>query len=225
MTASLNIVDNAIEHDLEPRVIIGHWPGTRGFLDRPAVAGVPSTVPEIETARLRLRGYSTDDFAALHRLTSRPETFRFSHRGPMTPDQTWTKLLKEAGQWALFGYGLFAVEDKLTGTLVGEVGFGEFRRGLGPEYDPYPEASWTLSPEVWGRGYALEATTAALRWLAANHRAPQTVCMIQPRNARSLNLAARLEYEPFGRTDYFDCPVILMRRPLTVRAQTSPSPT
>ena len=71
-----------------------------------------------------------------------------------------------------------------------------------------------MAAEVWGHGYAFEAATAAHRWLAANHPASQTVCMIQPDNDRSLKLAERLGYQPFGEAVYQHCPVITLRRPL-----------
>lgn len=169
-------------------------------------------LPEIETARLRLRVYRADDHAALHRITSRPETFEFSERGPMSCDESWSRLLRHAGHWALVGHGLFAVEEKATGELVGEVGLADFRRGLGPAFDGFPEASWTLAKDVWGRGYAYEAALAAHEWTAQRLGIGRSVCLIHRDNACSFRLADRLGYVAFAEAAYRGYPAVMMER-------------
>jgi len=159
-------------------------------------------LPEIETERLRLRVYRPDDLEALAAIMARPETFLYSERGAMGADESWSRLLRHYGHWALFGYGLFAVEEKHSGELIGEVGFADFKRDFGPDFDPFPEASWTLATRVWGRGYAWEAATAAHDWLLATRQEPETVCMIHRKNARSRRLAGRLGYRPYAERRY-----------------------
>lgn len=140
------------------------------------------------------------------------ETFEFSERGPMSAEESWSRLLRHAGNWALLGYGLFAVIEQDSGEIVGEVGHADFRRGLGPVFDGVPEASWTFAPEVWGRGYAIEAAEAAHRWLAETMAATRTVCMVHRENQRSLRVAARLGYRAFEEIDYRGYPALLFER-------------
>ena len=41
---------------------------------------------------------------------------------PATREEAWARLLRYAGHWALLGYGFWLVEDRTTGSFVGEVG-------------------------------------------------------------------------------------------------------
>ena len=58
---------------------------------------------------------------------------------------------------SLLGYGLLVVEERPAGRVVGEVGLADFHRGLGEDFDPFPEFAWMMASEVHGRGYATEA--------------------------------------------------------------------
>lgn len=167
----------------------------------------------IETERLILRPYRAEDFDDVHALSAAAEMWLYSERGAMTPDESWARLLRHAGHWALMGYGIFAVEEKESGTVVGEAGFADFRRCLGPDFDPFPEASWTIRSEMQDRGYASEAERAAAEWLEA-HRAPTaTVCLIHRDNAPSLRVAEKLGFAPMRSVEYRGYPAILFKRP------------
>jgi RimJ/RimL family protein N-acetyltransferase len=60
------------------------------------------------------------------------------------------------GQWALRGYGLFAVD--INELMVGRIGI------LHPVDWPEPELAWTLAAPLWGQGLATEAATEVKRW-------------------------------------------------------------
>ena len=166
----------------------------------------------MKTERLVLRVLRPDDFDDYFAMSADPATFRYSERGPMTGDEAWTRLLRQAGHWALLGYGLFAVEERESGRFVGEAGLGDFRRGLGPSFDTVPEAAWTLAAWAQGRGYATEAASAALRWVEERLRVPRTVCLIHTANLASLRLARRLGYISFEEITYRGYPALLHER-------------
>jgi RimJ/RimL family protein N-acetyltransferase len=198
---------------------IGCHPGEDGTFVASAVQ-ISSThkgsgrdaLPELETSRLRLRPFAPEDHVPLHRVMSAEETFKFSERGPMAPDESWARLLRHVGHWALFRHGLFGIEHKDSGELIGEAGFADFKRGLGPKFDGFAEASWTLAPPAWGNGYAAEAAIAAHRWLCARLGVARTVCMIHRDNERSLRVASRLGYLPFEEIDYRGYKALLFER-------------
>ena len=166
----------------------------------------------IEAARLVLRTYRKEDFEALLEITSDPATFRFSERGPMGSEETWARLLRNIGHWAVLGHGLFAVEEKLSGRFIGEAGLADFRRGLGDRFDAAPEASWTIAPAEHNRGYATEAMAAALGWAEERLGVRRTVCLIHVQNGPSLRVAEKLGYRPFERCDYKGYPALLLER-------------
>jgi RimJ/RimL family protein N-acetyltransferase len=170
------------------------------------------SAPTLTTERLILRGHRIDDFAASCALTTDPEAVRFIYQKPMTPEETWARLLRFAGHWALLGFGLFIVEERATGRVIGEVGLGDFHRGLGPDFDGPPEFAWMLAHDVAGKGYATEAARAALAWIEATRAPPRTVCIIDPNNPGSLRVAAKLGFKPFGEAEYKGKTVVKLER-------------
>ncbi|HEX8216864.1 MAG TPA: GNAT family N-acetyltransferase [Allosphingosinicella sp.] len=168
--------------------------------------------PRLETPRLVLRLYTAADHDCVHRLSSDPETFRYSHHGPLGPEESWAMLLRHVGHWALRGWGVFGVEDKESGALIGQAGLSDFRRRLGPDFDNDPEISWSFEARVHGRGYATEAAQGALDWIERTHGAPRTVCLIHEENFSSLRVAGKLGYREFGRREYRGYPAILFER-------------
>lgn len=164
----------------------------------------------IETPRLRLRPFAPADFEALHALTQDPEVMRFLDRTASSETDTWRRLLSQIGHFNVFGLAMMAAEERATGRFLGQMGFIHMRRGHGPDFDTDPEAGWTLAGFAQGQGYAREGMEALLGWLGPR----RTVCMIDPANASSLKLAARLGYRPMREALYGEHPVTLLERPI-----------
>lgn len=127
-------------------------------------------------------------------------------------EQIWARVLRWIGHWQTFGFGPFVAVDIETGDICGEVGFGYFRRGHGPAFDDAPEAMWKIANEHQGRGLAREAMQASLRWFDSRAEAERTVCMIDPINAPSLVLAAKLGFTAFANSDYHGTELVLFER-------------
>jgi RimJ/RimL family protein N-acetyltransferase len=169
-------------------------------------------IPTLETARLRLRPYRLDDFAALAERWAHPEVVRHIGGAPSSPEESWTRLLKQVGHWQLLGFGYWAVEEKASGLCVGDVGFAEHKRAMTPSIDGLPELGWVLAPAAHGKGFATEAARAALAWLDADGRFARSVCIIKPENAASIRVAEKLGFREWCRTAYKDKPTLLFSR-------------
>lgn len=169
--------------------------------------------PVIETERLVLRGHRSDDFEALADLWADAQVVRFIGGKPSSREESWSRLLRYAGHWALLGYGAWAVEVKGGPRYAGSVGFGELRRDIAPSLVGTPEGGWVFSPAVHGRGIAGEALQAALAWMDRHHAGATTSCIIDPGNAASIRVAERAGYREHARSDYKGSPVIQFRRP------------
>jgi RimJ/RimL family protein N-acetyltransferase len=103
------------------------------------------------------------------------------------------------GHWQLLGYGMFAVEERFSGSLVGRVG------ALQPEGWPGYELAWALAPGARGRGYATEAARAALAWSFETIAIDRILSVIHPENRASQRVAERVgehrtarQFSPFG---------------------------
>jgi RimJ/RimL family protein N-acetyltransferase len=149
------------------------------------------TVPVLATERLVLRGFRESDLDAYAALQADAEVMRHLGTGagagrPRTREESWTAMALLMGQWALKGYGSFALEERASGRLIGRAGILHLAGW------PEPELAYALAREAWGRGYAFEACRAILPWAFRATAAERIVSYVSPRNARSLRLLARL---------------------------------
>ncbi len=168
--------------------------------------------PELTTDRLRLRAFRRDDFDWYADLWADPAVVRFIGGVPRTRSECWMRFLMNFGMWRVEGCGFWLIEDRADGRPLGSGGVFRALRGIA-EVDAYPEAGWALCPAAFGRGFADEAMTAILAWTDANVSAPQTGCIIEPGNAASLRIAARLGYRAAGMATLNACAIAVFARP------------
>lgn len=158
--------------------------------------------PVVETARLRLRAHTAGDFEASLPMWNDPIVTRFIGGRPYTAEEVWQRLQRYAGSWVLLGHGFWAIEDKATGKLVGEIGLMDAKRDIEPPFGADRELGWALLPEVHGRGYASEALQAALDWEKKHFNGARLVALIDPDNTASIRLAHRFGFTERARTTY-----------------------
>lgn len=154
-------------------------------------------IPTLETERLRLRSFrktDLDDYAA---LKAGPEVARYLGSGTWDRFRTWRHLAFLLGHWQLGDCGMWAVEQRETGTFVGLIGFAE------PEGWPGFELAWTLARRFWGQGFATEGARAALEHAFTVWRKDRVISLIQADNHASIRVAERLGESLQGHTDLF----------------------
>lgn len=149
-------------------------------------------IPTLETERLTLRGYdSARDFERFATFMA-SEGSRF-FMGPLDRYGAWRLALTFTGHWVERGFGLFAIEEKETGAFIGMVG------PWAAETWPEPELAWFLTPDKEGKGFGGEAALAAREYIYEVLKWKSVASAIEPSNAASIKLAARLgakaEYE------------------------------
>ncbi|GAB3253495.1 GNAT family N-acetyltransferase [Chitinimonas naiadis] len=111
-------------------------------------------IPTLHTDRLLLLPPAGEGDDAYQRFYTDPEASQF-YGGPLTPAQTWARLASDLGNWHLQGFGIWMVQRRAEGDIVGTCGFWQ---GKG-----WPrELTWWLLPEVRGTGIAQEASRAAI---------------------------------------------------------------
>lgn len=173
----------------------------------------PDTIPRLETPALLLRGPRPTDLTAALALHQDPAFYRYLGNKPADEETVWRRILAQMGNWAMLGYGSWAIEEKATGRYVGSVGFFDVQRDLMPSLKGTPEAGWVLDPRLHGRGYASQALQAALAWADTHLPTPRTACIIDPDNAASLRLAHKFGYREFARSPYQGQEIVLLERP------------
>jgi RimJ/RimL family protein N-acetyltransferase len=143
--------------------------------------------PTLETPRLLLRMLREADLDAYAAMLGDAEVARYLGDGrPLTRPEAWRNLALMVGHWQLRGYGLWGVEERATGELVGRIGLWN------PEGWPGLEVGWTLRRASWGRGFATEGARVAVRYGFEVMRLPELISLIRPDNTRSIRVAERL---------------------------------
>jgi RimJ/RimL family protein N-acetyltransferase len=171
-----------------------------------------SESPIIETERLKMRRHRLDDFVPSAAMWADPDVTRHIGGRPLSEEESWARLLRHVGHWSLMGFGYWAIEEKTTGNLVGEVGFADFKRDIEPPLNGVPELGWVFISRVHGQGYATEAARAALAWGESHFASKRTVCLIHPENLASIRVADKCGYREYGRSTYKGHSVILFAR-------------
>jgi RimJ/RimL family protein N-acetyltransferase len=151
------------------------------------------TGPVLQTERLTLRPIAEQDFPRWAEMMADAEAAKFLGGAQPAP-VAWRGFMVMAGAWSLTGVSMFSVIDRNTGLWLGRI--GPWR----PLDWPGTEVGWGLHPDAQGKGYGVEAATAALDyafdildWTAVIH-------CIDPDNTPSQRLAARLGSTNLGRT-------------------------
>lgn len=183
-------------------------PGRRPLTDSKLLT---TSVPLLETERLRLRGHRLEDFEDLAAIWGSQEVNRYIGAG-QTRQDAWDRLLRYAGHWALMGFGYWAVEEKASGRYLGDVGLADFKRAIEPPIEGQPECGWVLAPWCHGRGYATEAVRMALAWGDRHLPGRRAVCIIAPENEASLRVAEKCGFKEVATTTFKGSPTILLRR-------------
>ena len=75
-------------------------------------------VPTLETDRLIMRPPSADAFPHYEEFYTDADASRF-YEGPMTVGKTWATLAADIGYWQLQGFGVWVLEQKSDGRLLG----------------------------------------------------------------------------------------------------------
>jgi RimJ/RimL family protein N-acetyltransferase len=177
------------------------------------VTGPPGRpCPVLTTARLGLGPHEVTDYPDMLSTWQNPVVVKYFGGAPSTAEECWARLLRYAGLWSLLGFGYWRIRDRANGRFVGEIGLAEFRRDITPSLAGWPEAGWVLAPWAHGQGFAREAAEAIFAWVDGVLGVERTGCLIDPGNAPSLTLAARLGFQPFAEARYKGRDSVLLER-------------
>lgn len=161
----------------------------------------------LRTKRLTLRRAGWDDLEAAHRLFSDPAVMRYWSRPEhetLEETRRWLKDLVDPEP----GSDDFLIEHQ--GEVIGKAGAWDL-----------PEIGFLLRPDHWGMGLAHEALTALIGYLFATYDMPNLTAEVDPRNAASLRLLAKLGFVETGRAErtllwrdeWCDSVYLALRRP------------
>lgn len=115
----------------------------------------------VTTERLTLRPFTLDDVPAYARIRDEPSVRQWLGSVREEPPEVIAdrSLRHFIDEWAVRGYGPWAVIDRATGELLGHHGLRHM-----PAFDGETELLYTLSAGARGKGFGIEAGLAAIRF-------------------------------------------------------------
>lgn len=151
----------------------------------------------LETERLTLRPYTSDDVEHVHALMGDAQVMSHFDR---TYDRAECRRMLDAylGWQRDRGYSLLAVERRSDGAFVGQCGL-LYWTDVDDREDV--EVAYMLVPQFWGHGYASEAARACRDWAFANLPVDRVVSYIAVENAPSIAVAERNGMRQLKRLD------------------------
>src|SRR5581483_5362461 len=168
--------------------------------------------PALETDRLWLRAWTESDAGDYRAMLADPEVTRYLGGGPvfrgkrlvaellarLTDLEARRELVRMAESWRSRGAGMWAIERKHDGVLLGAAGFNhlsDWREG-----PTQIEIGWTLARSAWGSGYATEAGRRALRWGFEELGLDDVISVAPVEHVRSIQVMERLGLVAQGKT-------------------------
>lgn len=140
----------------------------------------------LQTRRLQLRPVQLTDLEALHPLWTEPEVrrFLFDNR-QISFDEAQSFLETSAASFATQGYGIWLFFEPRSEKIAGFTGL------LHIPQEP-PSLIFGTAPQLWGQGYATEATTAVLRYSFTVLRLQHIVADVDEPNTASIRVLENL---------------------------------
>jgi RimJ/RimL family protein N-acetyltransferase len=149
----------------------------------------------LSTQRLDLRHIDAGDAPFMLELLNDPAFIaNIGDRGVRTVDDAARYIQdRMIPSYARYGYGLYAVELRVTGVAIGICGL--VRR----DYLDDPDIGFAFLPQFRGKGYARESATAVSVHAFGALRLPRLLAITSPHNTRSMHLLEKIELR-FERT-------------------------
>ena len=169
------------------------------------------SIPTINTARLTLRAMRPEDFDTFASFWADPRLVQHVTGKPLDRAEAWNRFLRNAGHWQMTGIGHWAVIERGSAEMIGQVGFAYSGSKMGDDFDPFPQAGWLLATHAQRKGFAREAVVAAHDWFDRVTRGP-SVALITEANTASLQLADRMNYRSMRAISEAEARLVLLRR-------------
>jgi [ribosomal protein S5]-alanine N-acetyltransferase len=136
----------------------------------------------IETARPAIRIFQVRDAGPWLAMVSDAEVRRFLPAGPTPTMEPAQRVIGERQAIeAELGHAMWAVEEKMTGTLAGQCGLRPVEERAGPEID----LAYHYTGARWNKGYGTEAAIAVLAHGLGPVRLDAIMAVVVPENVGS----------------------------------------
>ncbi|MBO5082233.1 MAG: GNAT family N-acetyltransferase [Lachnospiraceae bacterium] len=143
-----------------------------------------------ETERLVIREMTPVDTDALYQLYADKSVVEFMEDLPTNKDEEKEYIADYIDKvYSFFGFGMWLVQLKETGEIIGRVGFQNY------EEEDLVELGFMIVPKHQHKGYAYEACEAAIAYMREEFPEYQRMARCKAENTRAIGLCRRLGIE------------------------------
>ena len=145
----------------------------------------------ITTERLIIRPFRLGDEEGVLRFSSDPEVQKHTGDVLRTTFEEVNKIITDVWlkDYATYGYGRFAVIDKVTNEIIGFSGL-KFLPEAG-----LPDLGYRFVPSYWGKGIATESSRAILDYAYKNFDLPEILGFVETANPASSSVLKKLGFQ------------------------------
>lgn len=150
-----------------------------------------------ETQRLNLRELNAEDAQNLFALNNDPEVIRYTGDRPFGNLAEARSFLENYDQYRKFGYGRWAVTDKVSGEFLGWCGL---------KFDPATgetDIGFRFFKNQWNKGYATEAAIKCLGIGFGKFNLQRIVGRAMKENAASVHVLEKLGMKYESEFDFY----------------------
>jgi [ribosomal protein S5]-alanine N-acetyltransferase len=154
----------------------------------------------IETPRLVIRTFEPRDGEAWIAMVNDPAVNRFLPPGPDATMETFQEVIERRHAMEReIGYTMWAVDDKTTGTFVGQCGIRPVEEDAGPEID----LAYHYTRASWNKGYGTEAVIAVLAHGLGPAGLDRIMAVAMPENTGSWRVMEKAGMRYEGLVNYY----------------------
>ncbi len=142
----------------------------------------------LETERLIIRPFTTNDIDASYEMNLDEEVSRFTGDGGIVDRNEMERRIREdvLGDYSKYGYGRLAVDWKATGEFIGFTGFKYI-----PEIKK-TDLGFRFRKEFWGKGIATESCAACIRLAREKMDLDIVYAFVLPENKASVRVLEKM---------------------------------
>ena len=140
----------------------------------------------IETERLFMREFNNNDYEDLCKMLMDINVM-YAYEHSFSPEEAKNWLENQKERYKKYGFGLWAVILKKTGSLIGQCGITLQEIGA----KKVLEVGYIFNKTFWRRGYAIESARACRNYAFDFLGALEVFSIIRDNNFPSMNVAIR----------------------------------
>lgn len=145
----------------------------------------------VETERLSIRKITEADAQALSKVLADPIVMKYSTVGVHSKEQIIDYIANCQKQYALNGYGHWAIYHSISGEFIGVCGLNKHNLDSGDVI----HINYRLATKQQGKGYAVESTLGILAFAKNSLKLSVVHALIETENIPSINVVNKAGFK------------------------------